>query len=851
MSKHVHLVIVGIVAAICLSVVVAYGSILIWKPSFVKRVSTISTQPLIDGALIEAASTSTVGFGSSVVYEVPSIQISPEISKDFEVSNIQNLKEMEKAYGVTFSSADLATLAKQKFVMKRLIDTSIQPNSMPDNAKEFVQLYQRVKGLPNPLERKPENSMFFSSDVFFNTYNNLYTELLKEMENEEFYPAMRDFSKKFYEESNKKIASATDDSEKLKWTKIRNYFAVPYAILSTAAQPLDQNSYFGKDGVMLDPNEVMNGFKEKDAKVDTYETVSKFVSDLNLDEQSEKSILIDVAAIYDPQGPIVPEIFKDEYAKYAKIVEKEFKVDVTQFTPRATYTASSLRRQYFRGMKWYIMVPFFLKSPELMTYSFGIAQLMAENPDALKEYNKLESTIGFLVGTSDDLMPVDYLLALQSAKNASNQSEAAMQYLIDARNPKIKDLAATYSAIGVEDSDKVRLDTKGMRLFSGKFIIDSYWTGMLTQGDEAPRPGYDQKLPPMASSLEVMGLLGSDYAKSQISKLDFYSDKNSKAINQMMKQLGDEELKMTDADWKTNIYFAWMWTIKSLFSWQSVNRAVLPQFMQSPNWEIKTLMTASGFWTELRHATILYAKQSYAELGGGGGECDPREIPPPPKSYIEPQLEAYARLSYLAKRTNAGLKEQGFELNNMIPLESFVTLMDKVQVYVQKELQNQTLNEKTVASQPDDSGCISHSIEGESDWETLRLGIVNGLESSLPVPTEGPILPSKDKRAALIADVHTGGDSDRKTQILYEAEGVPNVIFAAVKDANGSRLTIGFTYSHYEFTTDYGGKRLTDENWQEKFYQGNDDTYNAYQYTESSKWPELNFWYKPLFQTEK
>lgn len=850
MSKHFHVILVGIFAAVCLSAVVAYGSILMWKPSSITQ-KVNNTQPLVDGALIEAASTSTVRFGSSVVYEMPNIQISPEISKDFEVTNIQNLKEMEAAYGVSFSADDLAMLTKQKFVMKRLSDTSIRPNSMPDNAKEFVQLYQNIKGSRNPLDRKPENSMFFSSDVFFNTYNNLYTELLKEMENEEFYPAMRNFSQTFYEKSNEKIATATTDSEKQKWTKIRNYFAVPYAILASAAEPLSQNSYYGTDGQMIDPNEVMNAFKEKDAKVDTYETVSKFVMDLKLDEKSREAILIDIAAIYDPKMAIVPEIFKEEYAEYTSIVNKSFAVDVTQFTPRATYTASSLRRQYFRGMKWYIMVPFFLKSPTLTTYSYGIAQLMAENPEALTEYNKLESTIGFLVGTSDDLMPVDYLLALQSAKNASNQSEAAMQYLIDARNPKIKDLSASYAAIGVEDSDQVRLDTKGMRLFSGKFIIDSYWTGMLTQGDEAPRPGYDQKLPPMASSLEVMGLLGSEYAKSQISKLDFYKDSNSKAINQMMKQLGDEESKMTDEDWKTNIYFAWMWTIKSLFNWQSVNHAVLPKFMQSPNWEIKTLMTASGFWTELRHATILYAKQSFAELGGGGGECDPREIPTPPKSYIEPQLEAYARLSYLAKRTNEGLKEQGFMLNNMVPLENFVTLMDKVQVYVQKELQNQTLNEKTVASQPDESGCVAHSIDGESDWEALRIGVTDGLLASLPVPTEGPILPAKDKRAALIADIHTGGDSNNPHQILYEAEGVPNVIFTAVSDANGTRLTVGFTYSHYEFTTGYGGARLTDENWQERFYQGNDDIYDAYRYTESSKWPELNFWYKPLFQTEK
>ena len=65
--------------------------------------------------------------------------------------------------------------------------------------------------------------------------------------------------------------------------------------------------------------------------------------------------------------------------------------------------------------------------------------------------------------------------------------------------------------------------------------------------------------------------------------------------------------------------------------------------------------------------------------------------------------------------------------------------------------------------------------------------------------------------------MHTGQDSSYPARILYEATGVPYVILAAVSDANGPRLTIGFTSSHYEFTELYGGQRQTDEKWQENF----------------------------------
>jgi hypothetical protein len=139
-----------------------------------------------------------------------------------------------------------------------------------------------------------------------------------------------------------------------------------------------------------------------------------------------------------------------------------------------------------------------------------------------------------------------------------------------------------------------------------------------------------------------------------------------------------------------------------------------------------------------------------------------------------------------------------------------------------------------------------YAVEEGSDWEILRRGIVDGLEASLPYPVEGAVLPAKDKRSALIADVHTGGDSANPHRILYEATGVPHLILVAVKDVNGPRLTVGFTYSQYEFTEPYGGQRLTDEQWQSRFYTG-DDQYDPFTYTPRSSWPKLPSWFAPLF----
>ena len=58
--------------------------------------------------------------------------------------------------------------------------------------------------------------------------------------------------------------------------------------------------------------------------------------------------------------------------------------------------------------------------------------------------------------------------------------------------------------------------------------------------------------------------------------------------------------------------------------------------------------------------------------------------------------------------------------------------------------------------------------------------VVHGLESTVGVTVEMMALHTAavrrgSGRAAIVADVHTGGDSNYDTHILYEGTGVPNV----------------------------------------------------------------------------
>ena len=87
--------------------------------------------------------------------------------------------------------------------------------------------------------------------------------------------------------------------------------------------------------------------------------------------------------------------------------------------------------------------------------------------------------------------------------------------------------------------------------------------------------------------------------------------------------------------WNRSYYNAVLYTIKNLANFE---QGAGFYFTESPAWNIKALNAAHGAWAELRHDTILYAKQSYAEKGGNG-DYDPTyrtEPIPNPVHYLEP-----------------------------------------------------------------------------------------------------------------------------------------------------------------------------------------------------------------------
>ncbi len=61
------------------------------------------------------------------------------------------------------------------------------------------------------------------------------------------------------------------------------------------------------------------------------------------------------------------------------------------------------------------------------------------------------------------------------------------------------------------------------------------------------------------------------------------------------------------------IYHRWLGMLATVFTPTYQN---IPYFLEDALYQTKQLVTYLGSYTELKHDTLLYVKQAYAELGG-------------------------------------------------------------------------------------------------------------------------------------------------------------------------------------------------------------------------------------------
>lgn len=516
----------------------------------------------------------------------------------------------------------------------------------------------------------------------------------------------------------------------------------------------------------------------------------------SLEEVARRNVAYFAVALklLDPAAEVPQEVGDEVQSELERIEAHEgfvessilpgYEEDYSQYVPRGHYTRNELRQRYFKAMMWYGRMNFRLKELDETRSALLIAQALSrvevEGEPASRIWARIYEPTVFFVGATDDLNLYHYQTLMMEIYGAVPENPTAFldddllaAFMAAARQlppPQINSMWVWVSEDRVEE-------TQGFRFMGQRFVIDAYIVQQLIYDN------VDDRFLPKA--LDVFSALGSEEAYRL---LDEMGETQYPGYVDQMEQLQGEVAALEMDSWTQNLYWSWLHALRATVSEKG---DPYPAFMRTGAWTHKDLHTALGSWTELKHDTILYAKQAYAALTA---------MPPEArlKGYVEPNPEAYARLAALTRMTLEGLDSRGLlasdDRDSLLLLEGLLLSLKAV---AEKELLGEALAEEEY-----------DLINSYGDvLENLTVAAADKAEPGGSVDEE---------EAAIVADVATDPNSG---QVLEEAVGRVFEIYVVVEVEGQLTLTQGGVFSYYEFAWPMSD-RLTDESWREMLHTG-------------------------------
>lgn len=425
----------------------------------------------------------------------------------------------------------------------------------------------------------------------------------------------------------------------------------------------------------------------------------------------------------------------------------------------------------------------------LMVYM--IENTKVDGKSAFEVYKQLKLPFDFLVGRSEDIS-IETLSGVIKKAFGENWKPADLT-----DETKLFTMAKQLA-----DSNTVKIDAsgmgrKGLTLLGQRFILDAALFQSLVHSKENPLRYIGKASKGEKPFTWVMDNSGGE-VRGFPRGMDVMAVLGSEKAAEILKQKGDADYENYDKEFESlkkeyqsfkpdkpedNIYEKMLYAFMPLFQ---VGKNA-PQFMQSDLWKKKSMNTALGAWTELRHDTVLYGKQSYTSVSRGGIGY------PLKQAYLEPNPEVYRRLSSLF----SDMKKSEIIKNSEIlsKYQSLTEIFDKLVKISENELKGNLPDE----TETDFLIGLSERLKNEAKAPSKIAEIISG---------------EADSQMPLVTDVHT-----RIPEALTEAVGFPMEIIVAIPVKEKPVLFFGGVYSCYEFKVPYE-KRLTDEQWAEELKSG-------------------------------
>jgi hypothetical protein len=294
------------------------------------------------------------------------------------------------------------------------------------------------------------------------------------------------------------------------------------------------------------------------------------------------------------------------------------------------------------------------------------------------------------------------------------------------------------------------------------------------------------------------------------------------------------------AVWENNIYMGWLAALRELSA--PTTETAYPEAMRTRPWAMKTLNTQLASWTQLRHDTILYAKQSYT----GGDLCFY------PAGFVEPRVAFWERLRATATRaadlisflpyegiyllstnqwqvdpltggsnfvaTIVPIPLSAIQSNQVAHLRRFADTLGTLQSLSEKELAQQCFSadeELFIRNLIQNVGWLRQGCDGVRKYDGWYPALFyRAVQFTDPVGFQENF--GANAADQIVADVHTdvpdefAGDPG---SVLHEGIGRVNLLMIAIENGADRMVFAGPVLSHYEFEVIGDPRRLSDDEW--------------------------------------
>lgn len=487
-------------------------------------------------------------------------------------------------------------------------------------------------------------------------------------------------------------------------------------------------------------------------------------------------------------------------------------VDFSQFKPRGHYTESQSLSQYFRAMMWLGRIDFRILEPKSdgtlvfhrrqLEGAYALRTLVTDG--TLKDWQRIDRVIGAFVGEHDNMVlpELDALLAdlgVASPAELGKLSDAAIAQAVVSGGYGVQRISSQIMINGMTEGT-LPLSSVFL-LFGQRYVLDSHVFSNVVYDRVQHGEQYRMMPDPLDAAFAA---LGNDQAGlllvPELEKWKYAPDLAS------MRVLSDAH---PSSFWQDNLYNLWLSTLRTLgpsTATKDPKAAGMPGVTGTEAWGRRMLNTELASWAELRHDTVLYAKQSYT----GGSSCEY------PDAYVEPYPEFFTKLGAFATRgaelvQSLELSAQAYSSGGK-QVEDYFKNLAQIAGTLGKMAENQRtgaphsaeqiafINEAVVVS----PGCGDPVFE--SGWyRKLFYDPAGALELD-----------------PIVADVHTQPTDEQGNivgKVLHVGTGMPRLMVVTVDTCTGPRAYAGLASSYFErVTNDF--LRLDDETWSSDLKSG-------------------------------